>query len=245
MPATIDILRPKKVLMIASNAAVSPVTGWPIGVWAAELTHPYWEFVERGYQVDIASPTGGKLQFDGYSDPRDLSGYSAHDLITMGFVNTPQLMAKIEHTQRVGEVNFDHYDAVFVCGGQGPMITMIDDPDLHACLAAFYETGKPLAVICHGTCVLLKTRLSDGSLLVEGKTWTGFADAEEQYAENFVKQRIQPFWIESEARKIPNTNFITNGLFKPFAIRDGNLITGQQQYSGAEAARLVIQVLGQ
>ena len=61
---------------------------------------------------------------------------------------------------------------------------------------------------------------------------------------DFVGKRIQPFWIEEEARKIPDTNFIVAGIFKPFAVRDGNLITGQQQYSGAAAAELVVEALG-
>jgi putative intracellular protease/amidase len=91
----------------------------------------------------------------------------------------------------------------------------------------------------------LLPRLSDGSLLVRGKTWTGFANSEEDYADEFVGQRIQPFRIEDEARKIEGTNFIVSSRFKPFAVRDANLITGQQQYSGAAAARLIIQALGQ
>jgi putative intracellular protease/amidase len=109
----------------------------------------------------------------------------------------------------------------------------------------FYEAGRPTAVICHGTCVLLKTRLSDGSLLVDGKTWTGFANSEEDYADEFVGPRIQPFRIEDEARKLESSNFIVAGRFKPHAVRDGALITGQQQYSGAAAARLIVQALGQ
>ena len=100
------------------------------------------------------------------------------------------------------------------------------------------------AATCHATCVLLKTRLTDGRLLVDGKTWTGFANSEERFADEHVGQRIQPFWIEDEARKVENTNFIVNGRFTARAVRDGNLITGQQQYSGTAAARLIIEALG-
>ena len=110
---------------------------------------------------------------------------------------------------------------------------------------AFYEAGKVTAVICHATCMLLKARLSDGRLLVEGKTWTGFANSEERYADAFVNQRIQPSWIEDEAKKLEYTNFIVEGRFKPHAVRDGNLITGRQQYSGDAAARLIVEALGQ
>jgi putative intracellular protease/amidase len=89
----------------------------------------------------------------------------------------------------------------------------------------------------------LKTKV-DGKLLVEGKTWTGFANSEERFADEFVGKRIQPFWIEEEAKKLPETNFIVSGRFKAHAVRDGNLITGQQQYSGGAVAELVIEALG-
>jgi putative intracellular protease/amidase len=247
MSANISVLnpdKPKRVLMVAANPSVSKQTGWPIGVWIAELTHPYWEFTENGYQVDIVSPKGGDLQIDGYSDPRDQSGYSAHDLISLGFLSSPKHMALLKGTRSIADVNAADYDAVFVAGGQSPMYTMIDDEALHQFIAKAYEAGKVVSIVCHGTCTLLKTKLSNGKLLVDGKTWTGFADSEEAYADSFVGQRIQPFWIETEAKKLPNTNFITGYRFQPFAIRDGRLVTGQQQYSGGPAAKLVIEALG-
>jgi putative intracellular protease/amidase len=92
--------------------------------------------------------------------------------------------------------------------------------------------------------VLLDAATPDGELVVKGRTWTGFANSEEAYADEFVGQRIQPFWIEDEAARLEDTNFIVQGRFRPHAVRDGNLITGQQQYSGAAAARLVIDALG-
>lgn len=131
-----------------------------------------------------------------------------------------------------------------LAGGQGPMITMIDDHILHAFVARAYEAGKILAVICHATCILLRVRLSNGELLVKGKSWTGFANSEEDYADSFVNMRIQPFRIEDEARKLADTNFVTGPRFAPFAMRDGHLITGQQQASGALVAAKVIEALG-
>ncbi len=248
MSGAIDVLNPdepKRVLVLASNPAVSAQTDWPIGFWWAELTHPYWEFTERGYSIDVASPEGGRLQADSWSDPRDESKYSADDLITLGFVNSPEHMTLVEESKPLSDVRVADYDALLVIGGQGPMYTFYENQAVHGAIRDFYEGGKPTAVICHGTCALLKTRLSDGSLLVRGKTWTGFANSEEDFADEFVGQRIQPFRIEDEAREIEGTNFIVSARFKPHAVRDGILITGQQQYSGAAAARLVIQALGQ
>ena len=244
MSASIDIHGTKKVLMIAANPGTSPTTGWPIGFWWAELTHPYWTFAEAGYQIDIVSPEGGDLMADGYSDPEDASGYSAHDILSLGFKKSATHAALLTGTKSIAEVDVEGYDAIFVAGGQSPMVTMIDDTALHTFVARAYEAGKIVAIVCHGTCILLKTRLSNGDLLVKGKTWTGFADSEEAFADAFVGMRIQPFWIEEEAKKIEGTNFVTANMFKPFALRDGNLLTGQQQYSGAAAAELVVQALG-
>jgi putative intracellular protease/amidase len=248
MSGAIDVLdpdKPKRVVVLASNPAVSDQTGWPIGFWWAELTHPFWEFAEHGYQVDVASTDGGALRADPWSDPRDESKYSPEDLISLGFVNSPEHMRLVEETKRLDEIEVEDYDALLVIGGQGPMYTFYENESVHGAIRDFYEAGKPTAVICHGTCALLKTRLSDGSLLVQEKTWTGFANSEEDYADEFVGRRIQPFRIEDEARKIEGTNFVVAGRFKPHAVRDGNLITGQQQYSGTAAARLIVQALGQ
>jgi putative intracellular protease/amidase len=247
MPATVDILhpdRPKRVLIVASNPATSTVTGWPVGFWWSELTHPWWELTEHGYEVELASPDGGALLGDSWSDPRDDSGYSAHDLISRGFIASPRHAALVEATTPLAEVTIDDFDAVLFVGGQGPMFTFIENDQVHRVLTGFHEAGKVTGVICHATAVLLTARRSDGRLLVEGRTWTGFANSEEQFADDYVGRHIQPFWIEDEARKLDGTNFIVDGPFKAHAVRDHNLITGQQQYSGVAAARLMIAALG-
>ena len=247
MSANINVVsatRQRRILLLAANPSVSTVTGWPVGFWWSELTHPYWTFTEAGYAVDIASPDGGALVADGYSDPEHESGYSAHDLISLGFKHSPSHAALLAETKPVRSVDVQAYDAVFAAGGQSPMFTFADNAAVHSLVAAFYDAGKVTALVCHATCVLLKARGADGELLVSGKTWTGFANSEEQFADDLVGQRLQPFWIEDEARKLPNTNFVVDQRFREFAHRDGLLVTGQQQYSGAAAARLVTEALG-
>jgi putative intracellular protease/amidase len=236
--------RRKKILLIAANPATSPTTGWPVGFWWAELTHPFWAFTEAGYEVEIRSPRGGKLHADGYSDPEDASGYSAHDILSLGFKKSAAHARLLESTPSIDGVKVADYDALFVTGGQSPMVTFRGDVTLQDLVVGFHETGKVTALVCHGTCLLLEARLPSGKLLVLGKTWTGFANSEEQFADSFVGKRIQPFWIEEEARKISGTNFVVDQAFREFAVRDGRLVTGQQQFSGAAAARLVIEALG-
>ena len=200
--------RKKRIALVASNPATSTQTGWPIGFWWSELTHPYWEFTEHGYEVEIFSPEGGALVGDGFSDPEDESQYSADDILSLGFKKSAKHAALLENTKSIADINVDDFDGIFLSGGQGPMYTFYENEALHALFAKFLESGKVAAAICHATCVLLKAKGSDGKLLVDGKTWTGFADSEEAFADSFVGMKIQPFWIESEARKIENTNYV-------------------------------------
>lgn len=211
----------KSILLLASNRATSPVTGWPIGFWWSELTHPWLAFHEAGYEITIVSPDGGALSGDTYSDPEDESGYSAGDIISRGFKNSPDHAALLADTPALGTLDLDEFDAIMLAGGQGPMVTFYDDERVHDAFAAFYESGRPACAICHATCILLNTKLTDGTLLVEGRTWTGFADAEERFAEQAAGQKLQPFWIEERAADLANTNFITAVPFSPFAVRDG------------------------
>jgi putative intracellular protease/amidase len=244
VPGAIDLLAPKKVALVASNPATSPTTGWPVGFWWAELTHPYWEFLERGFEVGVYSPDGGELQGDKLSDPRDASGYSADDLISLGFINSPDHRRLVEQSKPIAEIDVDDHDAILFIGGQGPMVTFYDDERVHGVAAAFYDAGKVTCVICHATCLLLKARRADRNLIVEGRTWTGFANSEEDYADEVVGRPIQPFRIEDQAKRLAGTNFIVSSRFKSHCVRDANLITGQQQFSGREAAQLVIDAVG-
>jgi putative intracellular protease/amidase len=244
--AVIDTTRTKpfRILQVVANPTQSPTTGWHVGFWAAELSHPYYEFTEAGYEVTIASPNGGKVEVDALSDPRDPSKWSADDLISMGFLNTPELVALLEETPKLSTLDYGSYDALVISGGQSPMFTFRDNADLHEAIRAFYEAEKPVAAFCHGVAALVDATLSDASYLVTGKTVTGFANREEDYSDKAAGTRIMPWRLEDALRE-RGANYVQAGLFKQFAIRDGRLITGQQQYSGRKVAQMMIATLGQ
>lgn len=233
-----------KILMVASSPSVSQQTGWPIGFWAAELTHPLLVFQEAGYEVDLITTQGGEAVMDAYSDPTDASGYSAHDVISLGYMQQDWFKNLLKNVQAVANTSHEPYAAIFLVGGQGPMYTFRANHSLENLFASFYEAGKPSAAVCHSTTLLLEAKDNSGKLLVEGKTWTGFANSEEDFADQAVGMKIQPYRIEDDARQIPNTTFKVAEPFASYAIADGNLITGQQQNSGAAAARLVVEMLG-
>jgi putative intracellular protease/amidase len=143
----------------------------------------------------------------------------------------------------LAELDLDKFDALVVCGGNAPMFQFRQNEDLKRAIAAFYEAEKPTALLCHGVSALIDVQLSDGCYLVEGRTVTGFANVEEDYVDRAVGQKVMPYRIEDELRK-RGANYIQAGLFRDFVVRDGRLITGQQQYSGAKVAALVIAALG-
>ena len=250
-PNVVDPKRPKRVAIVIANPATSTTTGWPVGFWWSELAHPYLQFHEAGYQVEVFSPAGGRCVADAMSDPRDPSGYSASDLISMGFLSTPALAALVEDTRPVSAIDVARFDAIVVAGGQAPMFSFEQATDLHRVFGAFYDAGKIACALCHGTAVLRYARRADGELIVKGMTVTGFANVEEDFADQAVwglgllprDRHVMPWRIEDELTRL-GANYVQAGLWRSFAIRDGNLITGQQNFSGAETARLVIEALG-
>lgn len=241
----------KRIAMVISNDAQSMTTGWPVGFWWSELTHPFHIFTERGYDVEIFSPEGGACTADAMSDPRDPSGWSAGDLITLGFINTPEYSCLVEATKPIAELDASNFDAIVVAGGQGPMFTFEAAHGLQDKFAQFYEAGKVTAAMCHGVAILRYAKLRSGEFIVKGKTVTGFTNQEEDAANQAIWEvgalpngtPIMPWRIEDEL-KLLGATFSQGGLWRGFAIRDGNLITGQQNFSGAETAQLVAEALG-
>ena len=242
---------PRRVAIVIANPTVSTTTGWPVGFWWSELTHPYLAFEEAGYEVEIFSPDGGRCEADAMSDPNDASGYSRTDLISRGFIHTPELMALVQDTRKVATIDVARFDAIVVAGGQSPMFTFERATDLHGKFAAFFEAGKIAAALCHGSAILAYARDSRGEYIAKGRTVTGFANVEEDFADNAVwsygmlprDRHVMPWRIEDRLRVI-GANYVQAGLWRSFAVRDGNLVTGQQNFSGAETARLVIEALG-
>ena len=250
-PNVVNARAKKRVAIVIANPAVSTTTGWPVGFWWSELTHPYLAFHEAGYEVEVYSPQGGKCDADGMSDPNDASGYSKTDLISQGFIHSPELKALVDNTKKVADIDVSTFDAIVVAGGQAPMFTFEGAVELHAKFAAFFEAGKVAAALCHGSAILAYAKDSKGEFIAKGRTVTGFANVEEDFADNAVwnygmlprDKHVMPWRIEDRLKEL-GANYVRGGLWRGFAVRDGNLVTGQQNFSGAETARLVIEALG-
>jgi len=172
-PNVVNPRKKKRVAIVIGNPATSTTTGWPVGFWWSELTHTYFVLSEKGYEIEVFSPDGGRCEADAMSDPRDPSGYSSSDLITMGFIHTPQLAALTEKTRKAAEIEVDRFDAIIVAGGQSPMFTFERAADLHRTFVKFYEQGKVAVALCHGVAILRYAVLSNGEPLARGKDRDG------------------------------------------------------------------------
>ena len=251
-PNPVDKKNPKRVAMVIANPAKSTTTGWPVGFWWAELTHPYFLFSEKGYEIDVFSYFGGACEADAMSSPDDATKWQSEDIISGGFKANPELLKLVINSKPVKDIDVNRYDAIVIAGGQSPMFTIDKATDAQKKFVEFYEKGKIAAALCHGTAILRFAKLSNGEYLVKGKTVTGFSNAEEDFADEGVwsmnllprDKHVMPWRIETELKKL-GANYIQAGLWRSFAVRDGNLITGQQNYSGAATAEEIIKALGE
>ena len=231
-----------KVLIVVANGMTAPTVGWKVGFWASELTHPYHVFEQAGYQVEIASPDGGAVFVDAFSDPRHDSGYSSHDFVSYGFLASPQHASLLDNTQSLKDIDPNDYAAIVVAGGQAPMFTFRNNKTLQNTIKAFYSAGKPTAALCHGVAALIDIKDDKGDYLIRGKKITGFTAEEDSYVDQILGTTLFSWWIEPEAKK-RGADFVEAGMWESYAVVDGNLITGQQQNSGTAVAELVIEML--
>jgi putative intracellular protease/amidase len=193
----------------------------------------------EGYQYDItnASPKGRKVEVDALSDPRDSSDYSKDDTISLKFLQDKSVMNLLENTKKVSDFSSGDFDAIVVVGGQGPMFTFKQETDLLNKFLEFYNKGKVSAASCHETSLLLCLEDKDGNPLIQGKNMIGFTDEDEDFSNKYVGKKAMPFRIEDEAKKL-GAEFKKTNAFEPFAIKDGNLITGQQEHSELKSLNL-------
>jgi putative intracellular protease/amidase len=220
------------ILMIVTNHERLGSTDTKTGFWLEELAAPYQEFVQAGARVEIASPRGGK-------PPADPKSESDPSPAVRAFQADPVARAKLAASLRLSEVK-ETYDAYFVVGGHGVMWDLADNPTLATLLGRAYDSGKVVAAVCHGPAALVNVRLANGSFLVAQRRVTGFTNAEE---EAVGLAQVVPFALETQLRE-RGGKYEAGPLWKPFAVRDERLVTGQNPASSALAAQQTLQALG-
>jgi putative intracellular protease/amidase len=212
-----------KVLFVLSNSETA--------FWLSELTHPYWHLTERGVEVDLSSPNGGKVVWDPYSDPYFKNSTEPDDLVSKGFLSDKTLVAKLDTTLRLRDVNLDIYDAVHVAGGRGATFDLYPNNDVARALEHFWARDKVVGAICHGAIALGNLPDRIRGRRVTGYTLEGDRDLQRLFGSGFLIPHYPQTVLEEVGAVY--SRLAPNG---PYVIVDGKLVTGQNQQSASEYA---------
>ena len=223
-----------KILMVLTSHDQLGNTGRKTGFWLEEMAAPYYVFKDAGAQVTLASPKGGRPPLDPKSNEPNFQTD-----ITRRFEKDADAEAQLGRTVRLDSVRQEDYDTVFYPGGHGPMWDLADDTDSVKLLESFLAAGKTIAVVCHSTGALRHVKAPGGSLLVAGKTVTGFTNGEE---EEVGLTKVVPFLVEDEMMRLGAT-FSKVRNWGVHTVADGQLITGQNPASSGPAAKLLLDTL--
>lgn len=225
----------RRILHVVTNIGHYDDPDHPTGLWLSELTHAWEVFEERGFEQRIVSPAGGPSPLE----PRSLK-FPSYDKTAKAWRADPARMALLETTLRPDHVDSADYDAIFFTGGHAVMYDFPESEGLQRITREIWERGGIVSSVCHGYCGLLNTRLSDGSLLVDGRKVTGFAWQEEVLAR---VDKLVPYNAEEEMKKRGALYEKALLPFVSYAVVDGNLVTGQNPGSAKETAEKVAALL--
>lgn len=222
-----------RIVMVLTSHDQLGDTGRKTGFWLEEFAAPYFVFRDAGVELTLASPKGGQPPIDPKSDlPENQTAAMAR------FKQDKLAQKALAHTVTLTAVKAEDYDSVFYVGGHGPMWDLAENPTSIALIESFYNSNKPIALVCHAPGVLRRVKYK-AAPLVRGKRVTGFTNSEEDAV---GLTHVVPFLVEDELQRL-------GGIFEkvpdwqPFSIVDGRLITGQNPASSTSAAEALVDLL--
>ena len=225
-----------KILIVLTSHSKLGDTGQKTGFWLEEFATPYYIFKDANVDVTLASPNGGEPPLDPKSDEPDFQTEA-----TKRFKGDNDAQVALTNTLKLSNISPDDFDAVFYAGGHGPLWDLAEDRNSIALIEKMYASGKPVAAVCHAPAVLRHAKAPNGSPLVQGKSVTGFSNSEEDAVQ---LSKIVPFLLENEL-KAKGANYSKGDDWHPYAITDGNLITGQNPASSDPVAKAVLERIKQ
>ena len=222
-----------RVLAVVTSTATIGDTGKKAGFELTELARAYYVFEANGYDVDIASPKGGKppMRLD---DELVAADYA--------FLNDRKAQGKLQHSLPLAQANPADYAAVYFVGGKGTMFDFADNADIQRIASVVYERGGIVGAVCHGPAALLDVRLADGQRLIAGRRLTGFSNAEELFLIEDARQ-LFPYLLQDQLGR-HGARFVEAPMYLDHTIVDGRLVTGQNPWSTWSVAEAMITALG-
>jgi putative intracellular protease/amidase len=222
-----------KILMVLTSHDQLGNTGRKTGFWLEEFAAPYFVFRDAGVDLTLASPKGGQPPIDPKSDlPENQTPAMAR------FKQDLEAQDTLSRTFKLADMESENFDTIFFVGGHGPMWDLVDNPDSIALIESFYNSGKPVAAVCHSPAVLHRV-MHQGDPLVKGKRVTGFTNGEEE-AVHLTK--VVPFLVEDELKRIGGL-YEKAADWESFVVVDGRFVTGQNPASSTAAAQSLVRLL--
>jgi putative intracellular protease/amidase len=227
----------KRALIIATNHDILGETGKKTGVYASEMTVPYYEFLDGNMNVDVASIQGGEIPIEPSSIRWPLLTPS-----DKRFLKDSILQDKVKYSQKITDLDFTKYDIVYMAGGWGAAYDLGYSEVLGQKISEAYAGNVVLGSVCHGALGFLQAKDQNGNPLVKGRRMTAVTD--KQVKE--LRIIMTPQHPERELRKA-GALFENKTAFRDFfashVVVDGNIVTGQNQNDAAETAQLMMGIV--
>jgi putative intracellular protease/amidase len=224
-----------KIVMVLTSHDQLGNTGRKTGFWLEEFAAPYFVFKDAGVDLTLASPNGGQPPVDPKSDlPENQTASMAR------FKKDERAQKELSQTVKLADVKAEDFDTVFYVGGHGPMWDLAESPISIALIESFYNSGKPVALVCHSPGVLRHVKYQ-GEPLVKGKRVTGFTNGEEEAVQ---LTKVVPFLVEDELMRL-GAIFEKLRNWQPHFVVDGRLVTGQNPASSTTAAQALLKLMAQ
>jgi putative intracellular protease/amidase len=224
----------KKVLFVLTSHDELGDTGEKTGFWVEEFAAPYYNLLDKGVKITIASPKGGKAPID----PRSKAEASQTEA-TKRYNNDKAAQNLINTTVKLENIKADDFDAVFYPGGHGPLWDLAESETSIALIETFNEQKKPIAFVCHAPGILKDVKNAEGEPFVKGKNVTGFTNTEEEAVQ---LTKVVPFLVE-DMLKAKGGIYTKAANWNVHVVQDGNLITGQNPASSNKVADTLYESL--
>lgn len=223
----------KKVLFVLTSHDELGNTGLKTGFWSEELAAPYYALSDKGIEITLASPKGGRPPIDPKSEDPTFQTDT-----TRRMDKDAVLLDKLKNTTKLEDVKISDYDAVFYPGGHGPLWDLAESTTSQQLITEFYNANKPVAFVCHAPGVLKDVKVN-GEYLVKDKNVTGFTNTEEEAVQ---LTKVVPFLVEDMLVK-NGGHYSKIDDWNPYAVVDGLLITGQNPASSEKVAEELLKLI--